>query len=122
MYNGDNKIASTSQKIISEALFKLLKDFCYCYSIYLNNNFDFIKLIIDNNLSETLYEGFYTAFISCKKILPEQYESIREHVAIFVASGLTSIAKTCVMNGFCESSDSIENLTYSLFSGMVFNK
>lgn len=178
MYKGDNKTALASQKMISDALFKLLKyksfssisiselckeaqisrqtfytlfkskeniilyefenkhsfvidifanaekitlkDLCHYYSLYINNNFDFIKSIIDNGLSNTLFEDFYNSLLSCKRIASEQYEYDKEYFAVFVAGALTSIAKIYVTNGQQESSDTIEKRTYSLFIGNFF--
>lgn len=97
-----------------------LQDLCYCYSLYVKNNFDFIKLIIDNGLSQILFGSFYRSLLSCKRVIPEEYQVNRDYIAFFIAGGLTSIAKNYVKKGPFDDSNFIENLTYTLFSGAFF--
>lgn len=120
LYQIENKYKFTLD-LFADKEHLTLQDLCYCYNLYMNNNMDYIKMLIDNNLSQTLYKGFYNGFISCRRIIPEKYESMREFIAVFVAHGLTSIAKTYVLNGLPEGIDSLDDMIYLLFSGKYFN-
>lgn len=97
-----------------------LQDLCHCYSLYIRTNFDFLKLVIDNGLSQILFESFYYSLLSCKRTISERFGADREYIASFAAGGFVSIATNYIKKGPAGSSESIESLTYSLFSGSFF--
>lgn len=97
-----------------------LQDMCCYYSLYIKTNFDFLKLIIDNGLSQILFNSLNQSFLSCRRIIPKEYEKNREYIASFAAGGLTSITKTLIAKGICDNLDLMTELTYSLFSGLFF--
>lgn len=111
-----------SVEIITDKEKISLHDFCYCYSLYIKTNFDFLKLIINNGLYQILFDCFYHSFLSCKNVIPKEYEDNRDYIAFFTAGGLTSIAKNYVTKGPFDDSDFLENITYLLFSGRFFHQ
>ena len=98
-----------------------LKEICYYCSLYIKENYEFIKLIVLNGLTDILYECLYEGFISCKRIISKEHEDKRNYIATFAAGGLTSIIKNYVKEDRFDDDDFIEKITYSLFSGTYFN-
>lgn len=111
-----------SMEILTDREKFSLHEFCCCYSLYIKINFEFLKLIINNGLSQVLFDCFYHSIISCEHVIPKEYEKNRDYIAGFIAGGLTSIAKNYVTKEPFDDSDFIENLTYSLFSGTFFHQ
>jgi Bacterial regulatory proteins, tetR family len=97
-----------------------LQDMCYYFSLYIKTNSKFLKLIIDNGLSQILFDSLNQGFLSCSRIIPKEYEKNRDFIASFAAGALTSLTKTCIEKEACNNLDFTKELTYSLFSGLFF--
>ena len=85
-----------------------LQKLCTSFSSYLNENYCFIKLLIDNDYGQLLYQMFYQSLLHC-------------HCDMRVAGGMLSITKTYVTKEKREQSF-IEKITYELFSGTFFKQ
>jgi len=119
IYELENKYPFSMEFLTDKEKFSL-QAFCCCFSSYIKIHSDFLKLIINNGLSEILFDFFYRSLLLCKHVIPKEYEENRDYIAGFIAGGLTSIAKNYVTKGHFDDSDFIKNLTYSLFSGQFF--
>lgn len=58
-----------------------LQDMCYYFSLYIKTNYKFLKLIIDNGLSQILFDSLNQGFLSCSSIIPKEYEKNRDFIA-----------------------------------------
>lgn len=99
-----------------------LQDLCYYFSLYIKANHTFLKLIIDNDLSQILFNSLEQSILSCSRIIPKEYAKNRDFIASFSAGGLTSLTKTFLEKEICNDLNTTKELTYSLFSGLFFRK
>lgn len=174
MYNGTNKTALTSQQMISDAFFSLLKqksysdisvselctqaqvsrqtfytlfetkenimlyelnhnytfsldysleeknalsiqDICYLYSHYLKENASFIQILIDNHLTELLYQQLYHSICSCKRIFQTVSKEKREYIALFIAGGMANLTQKFVLDDITNNTELMSSIMYDLF-------
>ena len=96
-----------------------LQKLCTSFSSYLNENYCFIKLLIDNDYGQLLYQMFYQSLLHCHCDMRDEAAIKDEYFASFMAGGMLSITKTYVTKEKREQSF-IEKITYELFSGTFF--
>ncbi|MGL5648736.1 MAG: TetR/AcrR family transcriptional regulator [Clostridium sp.] len=99
----------------------LLKDICMNFSLYINDNYSFLKLLIDNGLREVLFKYFYEVFFENKKMFTEKNYSERDYLASFIGIGLCCIAYKYINRNETVNIIELEELTYSLLSGSMIN-
>ena len=93
------------------------RDFCRGYSRYIVDNRELLKLLVQNDLMHTLYEMQYASFLGCSHFMGGLDEDDRQYSVDFIASGMSSIAKTYVRTGCTADADTLERIMYRLFSG-----
>ena len=97
-----------------------LQDICKAYSIYINNEKEFIRLLVKNDIMYFLKRNLYSNFIECSCFLSDKDENDKIYSADFIASALTGIAEIYVENNSDEPVSHLENIMYKLFSGEMF--
>ncbi len=98
-----------------------LKDLCHTYSQYIEQQHDFLKLLVEHGILDCLHESIYESFLSCEHFLKYQENPARIYAADFVAQGITSIAKNYILYGPSHDTGYLENMLYSLLSGSFFS-
>ena len=63
---------------------------CRCYSRYICANRDFLKLLVENEVSYLLYNSIHESLICCRRSLPEPQ---RGYAAHFLAGGITGVVR-----------------------------
>ncbi|MFA9377238.1 MAG: TetR/AcrR family transcriptional regulator [Lachnotalea sp.] len=121
IYELENKYPFTIEELPNSEKITL-NDLCHFFSLYVENNYYFLKLVINNGLSLLLFNGFYNSLLSCKRAILEEDTSTRDYIAFFTAGGFTRIIKNYVNKGPFNDASFIENITYALFSGHYFNR
>lgn len=104
----------------SETAF-ILRDICINFSLYINNNYNFLKLLIDNELINILFKYFYEVFFENKKMFTQKNYSERDYLASFIGVGLCCIAYKYINRNDTVNVVELENLTYTLLSGSMIN-
>lgn len=93
------------------------RDFCRGYSRYIVDNREILELLVRNDLMHTLYEMQYESFLGCRHFMQGMDGDERQYLVDFIASGMSSIAKTYVRSGCRADTDTLERLMYRLFGG-----
>lgn len=99
----------------------LLRAICINFSLYVHDNYDFLKLLIDNELRETLFKYFYEVFFENKKMFTKKSYSDKDYLASFIGIGLCCIAYKYINRNTVVDVIELENLTYTLLSGSMIN-
>lgn len=93
------------------------RSFCRGYSRYIIDNRELLALLVQNDLMHALYEVQYESFLSCSHFMGGLEEDDRQYLVDFIASGMSSIAKTYVRTGCRADTDTLERLMFRLFGG-----
>lgn len=97
----------------------LLSSLCREYSSYIVKHGDFIRILVNNDLSYLLYDNLYNSIYGCTCFLTATEPSLRSYAADFVAAGFTSIAKSYVQQGRMASASDLYRISLSLFEGSL---
>lgn len=111
---------SQNQNLCKEQM--TLSDLCQYYSAYICANYEFLGLLVKNNLLDLLFDSFRDAFLSCISVIPPEYSQIKEEIAYFVAGGISSIIRHCIHANTDNPPKDLEQLMRTLFSGVFFLK
>ena len=93
------------------------RDFCRGYSRYIVDNREILELLARNDLMYTLYEMEYRSLLDCSHFMQGMASDERQYLVDFIASGMTSIAKTYVRTGCRADADTLERIMHRLFGG-----
>lgn len=93
------------------------RDFCRGYSRYIVDHRETLELLARNDLMYTLYEMQYRSLLDCPHFMRELESDERQYLVDFIASGMTSIAKTFVRTGGIADTDTLERIMHRLFGG-----
>lgn len=96
------------------------RDFCRGYSRYIVDNREILELLVRNDLMYTLYEMQYESFLGCTHFMQGLDADDRQYLVDFIASGMSSVAKTYVRTGCHSDAEALEALMYRLFNGAFF--
>ena len=94
-----------------------LRALCRGYSEYIYENQRLIKTLVDNHIDYLLYDSFFDALDSCDCFLQNVDPCTRRYAAGFYAGGISSVARRYAQEGCSISSDRLEELLVTLFSG-----
>ncbi len=97
-----------------------LEDICHAYSLYITEMSGMLDVLVRNDILYLMQDSLYQTFTApdccfCGRSGEEQI-----YAAAFLASGLTGIARNYVIQGRTSSSERLEEILYSLFSGSYF--
>ncbi|MDO4651143.1 MAG: TetR/AcrR family transcriptional regulator, partial [Eubacteriales bacterium] len=92
----------------------------HTYSSYIEKQYDFLKLLVENGIIDCLHESIYDSFVTCEHFLQDKENPSRIYAADFVAQGITSIAKNYVLYGPVHNPEYLGDMIYSLLSGSFF--
>ena len=93
------------------------REFCRGYSRYIVENRELLALLVKNDLMHTLYEMQYGSFLDCPSFMRGLEADDRQYLVDFIASGMSSVAKTYVRTGCKADADTLEGIMYRLFGG-----
>ena len=89
------------------------------YSHYLTTHRDFLATLVNNGIIHYMYDQQYRSLISCDCFMAASSQEDRCFTADFMASGMTSIARSYIMSGGLEDEAYLEKMICSLFSGKM---
>lgn len=94
--------------------------FCRGYSRYIVDNRELLELLVRNDLMHALYETQYESLIRCGHFMQGMDRDERQYLVDFIASGMSSIAKTYVRTGCKADAETLEGIMFLLFGGGGF--
>lgn len=99
-----------------------LAGLCKAYSRYIEDQRDFLSLLVRNNIMECMKQSIQETFCECGQFMASCPENERVYAVDFLASGLTSIAGNFVLYGPEDDTDFLEEMIFKLFSGSLLNQ
>lgn len=97
-----------------------LKKLCLDYSNYIIRQADFIRMLVENNITYLMYDGLVESFSCCSCFLPHISGDARSYAASFYAGSMTGIARTYIEQGETLSQKELEAVTLALFENNLF--
>ena len=93
-----------------------LDQLCRCYSRYIVDNRDLLKLLVENNVSYLLYNSIYDSVLSCGRqaAMPDPY---RRYAAHFIAGGISGVVRQYCGEEPPVSAEALYETMRRLFSG-----
>ena len=96
-----------------------IDDLAKNYSRYLIRHKALLSVLVNNDIIHFMYDQQYRSLIGCPSFLAGSSEEYRSFIADFMASGMTSVARSYIRSGASEDEEYLENLICSLFSGVL---
>lgn len=96
-----------------------LRDLARNYSRYLTSHKALLSVLVNNDIIHFMYDQQYRSLIDCSYFLAGRSEEDRRFIADFMASGMTSIARSYIRGGAYEDEEYLEKMICSLFSGAL---
>lgn len=97
-----------------------LKEICKNFAKYVSSNFDYLKMLINNDLVEIIYMYYYYTISSCKQSFIDLNNDEKEYASQFMASGLCRLTQTYVEKHEKANSKELNRLSYKLLSGNIY--
>ena len=94
-----------------------LREFCRGYSRYIVSNRNVLELLVRNDLMHCLYDMQVESLLSCRGFMEGLDRMERRYLVDFIASGMSSIARTYVLTGCSLDAASLDRLMVRLFRG-----
>lgn len=89
------------------------------YSRYLYSHKKLLTLLVNNGIIHYMYDQQYRCLLSCRSFMADSDEENRRFSADFIASGMTSIARSYILSGAREDEEFLEEMICRLFSGKM---
>jgi AcrR family transcriptional regulator len=96
-----------------------LQQLAHNYSSYLTEHKVFLTKLVNNGIIHYMYDQQYRSLIECDCFMADSSREDRFFTADFLASGMTSIARSYILSGADEDEAYLENMICSLFSGKM---
>lgn len=93
-----------------------LETMCQKYCEYVVQNQEFLKILIDNELSVIMYNSFKAPFCNCERLKINDPNMSQELFASFISGALTSITITFINEGIPDDIEIMKNNVIKLFS------
>lgn len=89
------------------------------YSRYLSTHKQLLGILVHNGIIHYMYDQQYRSLLSCGTFMSNAAEEERRFTADFIASGMTSIARSYILSGAMENEEQLESIICRLFSGKM---
>ena len=98
-----------------------LQALCREYCMYMIDQSDFIRTLVENHIIFLLYDSIYESLSAYPCFFEDFSPSKRSYVANFLAGGFTSIAKNYVMEGQSADVEFLTSICLDLFEGRLLS-
>ena len=94
-----------------------LEQLCRCYSRYICANREFLRLLMESNAAQLLYDSIRDSLLCC----PGRAREPRwRYAADYLAGGLTGVVRRCCTEEPPPAVEALYGVLYDLVSGAVF--
>ncbi len=97
-----------------------LQQMCQAYGRYLRQHADFIRTLVENDITYLMYDSFFDSLMDCGCFLAEKPPEVRGYAADFMAGGFTSIARSFIRTGANTDAALLDEIICALFRGSFF--
>ena len=97
-----------------------LEQLCRCYSSYISENREYLKLLVENNVAYLLYDSICESLLCCREhaLCPgTAYAARREYAVPFLAGGLTGVVRQYCTAEPPPSADALYEILCALLGG-----
>ena len=99
-----------------------LEALCTEYCMYMIDQREFIRTLVDNNIIFLLYDSIYESLSACPCFFEDFPPARRSYVAHFLAGGFMSIARNYVAEGLQADAEFLISLCLDLFEGRMLQR
>ena len=93
------------------------QDFLRSWCRYVVDNRDILSILARNHIMHCLYDSQYLTFSGCSCFASRRSPAEQSYIADYLASALTSLARTYVARGGVDSLEDLQHMACMLFSG-----
>ena len=97
-----------------------LERMCRGYSGYIASQRQFLRLLVENNISYLLYDSIAGSLLECGCFLGARPPRERQYAANFTAGGIAGIVREYVMEE--GEGDALDQIFLELFSGSIYDE
>ena len=97
-----------------------LEQLCICYSRYICENRDYLKMLVDNRVAYLLYDSICESLMCCQKHTMDTPRREHPYTVHFLAGALTGIVQQYCAAEPPDSADTLCGILHDLFSGKMF--
>ena len=97
-----------------------LEQLCVCYSRYICENRDYLKMLVDNRVSHLLYDSIHASLMCCREHDPDSSQRERQYTAHFLAGALTGVVQQYCTAEPPDSAEALCQILYNLLTGKLF--
>ena len=97
-----------------------LEQFCSCYSRYICENRDYLRLLVENGVAYLLYHSIYESLCCCREQCAEPSSPEHSYAAHFLAGALTGVVRRYCDTEPPDSADALYQALYGLLEGGLF--
>lgn len=97
-----------------------LHEVCERYAQYVSSNYHQLSILVENNLTEVLYDMIYRSIATCTQSFVDLKENEREYAILYMSSGLCLMTKKYVSENQKPNRKELTRLSYKIMSGKIF--
>ena len=97
-----------------------LEQLCGCYSRYICENRDYLRLLVESRVAYLLYDSIYQSLLCCPEHGAEAPGRQRQYSAHFLAGALTGVVQQYCAEDPPDSADALCQILLDLFRGGSF--
>lgn len=84
------------------------------------NNYNQIKILIENDLMELFNTLCYEAMYSCRESFVELDNDELEYASIFISAGLCRLTQRYLLHNVVPDQDELTQILYKIMSGSIY--
>lgn len=97
-----------------------LTEICVTYSKYVIANYEQLKMLLENDLTDVLFTQMYTSMSTCRSSFVGLSETEREYAAQFMSAGLCRLTQRYILEHEKPEQEELIRLSYKIMSGKIY--
>ena len=93
---------------------------CERYSQYVTDNYEKLKMLVDNNLMDLVYTHFYQTMSTCRQSYVNLDDEEREYASLFMSAGLCHLTQGYIQKHETPNPAELTKLSYKIMSGSIY--
>lgn len=99
-----------------------LLEMCERYSLYVEANYNQLKMLVANELMEVLYTQFYRAMSTCRESYVDLDAEEREYASLYMSAGLSQITQKYIKEHDKVDLSFLTQMSYKIMSGSIYRE
>lgn len=97
-----------------------LDDICRNYAKYVSSNYSTLKTLIENDLTEVLYQLFIQTMSACSQGFLDLTEEDKEYASMYMSAGLCRLTQKYINEHKQPDEKELTRISYAIMSGNIY--